>query len=86
MGGKLDEIVDDYMLSYENYYHVEHDSDRWNRIAQSNVITNLLKLTGAEDEKALAEADLVKAAETYLTETVGLTAEQVEGLKAALSA
>jgi len=85
MGGKADEIVDDYMLSYENYYHVEHDSDRWNRIAGSNVIANMLKLTGAEDQAALAKADLVKAAETYLTETVGLTADQVTALKTVLS-
>ena len=85
MGGELDEIVDDYMLSYENYYHVEHDSDRWNRIAQSNVIANLLKLTGAEDEAALGEADLAAAAETYLTGTVGLTAEQVNVLRDALA-
>lgn len=85
MGGTAREITEDYMLSYENYYHVEKGSDRWNRIAQSNVVANLLKLTGAEDEKALAKADLVKAAETYLTETVGLTAEQVESLKTALS-
>lgn len=85
MGGEVDEIVDDYMLSYENYYHVEHDSDRWDRIAKSNVIANLLKLTGTEDEKALAKADLAKAAETYLTGTVGLTADQVTALKTALS-
>ena len=85
MGGKADEIVDDYMLSYENYYGVEHDSDRWNRIATSNVIANLLKLTGAEDQTALAKADLVKAAETYLTDTVGLTADQVTALKTTLS-
>lgn len=85
MGGKADEIVDDYMLSYENYYGVEHESDRWNRIATSNVVANLLKLTGAEDQAALDKADLVKAAETYLTETVGLTAEQVASLKDVLS-
>ncbi len=85
MGGKVQEITEDYMLSYENYYHVEKDSDRWVRIAQSNVVANLLKLTGAEDEKALAKADLSKAAETYLTETVGLTAEQVTALKDVLA-
>ncbi len=85
MGGTVREITEDYMLSYENYYHVEKDSDRWNRIAQSNVVANLLKLTGAEDEKALAKADLSKAAETYLTETVGLTAEQVTALKDVLA-
>ncbi len=81
MGGSVDEIVDDYMLSYENYYFVEHESSRWERIAQSNVIANLLKLTGAKDEKALAKADLPAAAQDYLTGTVGLSAEEVSALK-----
>lgn len=74
---KPGEIVADYMLSFENYCGVEKGSDRWNRIAQSNVVANLLKFTGAEDETALAE--------TYLTGTVGLTAEQTHALRDVLS-
>lgn len=85
MGADLTEMVEDYMLSFENYYHVEYRSDRWERIAQSNVVANLMKLTGAADEDALAGADFVAAAENYLTGTVGLTAEQVTALKDVLS-
>ena len=85
MGADLGEIVEDYMLSFENYYHVEYHSEQWTRIAQSNIIKDLMKLTGAETEEALAKADLVKAAETYLEKTIGLTAAEIQGLKDALS-
>ena len=37
-GASVGEIVEDYMHSYENYYHVEYHSDRWFRIANSNII------------------------------------------------
>lgn len=86
MGADLDEIVDDYMVSFENYYGVEYHSDRWTRIAQSNVIANLITIAGVEDEAALEKTDLKAAAEAYLTETVGLTAEQVTALQETLSA
>lgn len=85
MGGTVEEITADYMLSFENYYHVEKDSDQWNKIASSNVIKDLMKLAGVETEEALAKADLAKAAETYLTKTIGLTAKQVTALKEVLS-
>ena len=86
MGASQEEIVNDYMLSFENYYGVEHGSDRWNRIARSNVIANLITIAGVEDEAALEKADLKAAAEAYLVETVGLTAEQVTALQETLSA
>ncbi|MGE9970459.1 alpha/beta fold hydrolase [Candidatus Pseudoscillospira sp. SGI.172] len=79
-GGSADQIVEDYMLSYENYYHVEHHSDRWYRIANSNIIKTLCTLTGTTTEAEMKKADLQKAAETYLTEKVGLSAEQVTAL------
>lgn len=85
MGGTVEEITADYMVSYENYYHVEKDSDQWKGIAARNVTKDLMKLAGVETEEDLAKADLVKATETYLTETIGLTAEQVTALKEVLS-
>ena len=85
MGATAEEITADYMASFENYYHVEKGSEAWNRIAASNIVKDLLKLTGAADESALAGADLAAAAAAYLTEGIGLTAEQVTALRARLS-
>lgn len=84
-GAGWSDVVNDYMLTYENYYHVENGSDRWNRIADSNIIKTLCTITAADSADAMKTADLQKAAETYLTGTVGLSAEQVTALKDALT-
>ena len=84
-GAEAEEIVEDYMLSYENYYHVEHHSDRWYSIANSNIIKTLCTLTGTETEEEMKQADLRQAAETYLMGTVGLTAEQVAAVRTAIT-
>ena len=86
MGGTVDEIKADYMTSYENYYHVEKDSEQYNKIAESNIMNTLRTIAGLEEGADLAGVDLRAAAETYLTGTVGLSAEQVDALRATLSA
>ncbi|MCI2105598.1 MAG: SAM-dependent chlorinase/fluorinase [Intestinimonas sp.] len=85
MGAGLDEIENDYMLSYENYYHVTYHSDQWYRIRSSNIVETLCTLTGAENEDALTDAALQKAAANYLTGTVGLTGQQLTALETILS-
>ena len=86
MGGTLDEIKADYMTSYENYYHVEKDSEQYNQIAESNIMNSLRTIAGLEKDADLSGVDLQAAAEAYLTATVGLSAEQVDALQAVLSA
>ena len=85
MGGTLDEIVADYMTSYENYYHIEKDSEQYDKIAESNIMASLRSIAGLEEGADLSGVDLQAAAGTYLTETVGLSAEQVDALQAVLS-
>ncbi|MEA4954643.1 MAG: hypothetical protein VB096_03885, partial [Pseudoflavonifractor sp.] len=65
--------------------HVENGSDRWSRIADSNIIKTLCTITGTETADEMKTADLQKAAETYLTQKVGLSAEQVTALKNVLT-
>lgn len=85
MGASWEEIRDDYMLSYENCCFVEKDSQQWQDIAEATVAAQMLSLLGETDPDRLATADLAQAARTYLTATVGLTAEQVALLKEHLS-
>ena len=83
MGGKLDEIKEDYMLSYVNYYHVEKNTAKYDinaKIAEQM----LCQIAGVDEGTDLAKVDLVKAAEDYLT-SAGMTAEQIGALKTALS-
>ena len=48
-------------------------------------MNSLCTIAGVEESADLAGVDLAAAAETYLTETVGLSAEQVDALQAVLS-
>lgn len=86
MGAKLEEIVDDYLESYVNYYHLDREADakKLELIAEKNINEMLRTIAGLDKGAELADVDLAAAAETYLT-SHGMTAEQVSALKTALS-
>ena len=86
MGATLDEVVTDYMTTYENYYKVEKGSEQYNSIAQSNIITSLTTVVcGLEKGADISKVDLAKSAEGYL-ERIGMTATEINTLKSKLSA
>lgn len=80
MGGTYQEVVGDYMETYVNYYGVEDGTDKFNAIAESNIIKTLQNAFGVED---LAKADLAAEAAEYLT-SIGLTEAEIAALKANL--
>lgn len=51
-GASFDEIVSDYMTTYENYYHVEKGSEQYRKIARSNIITSMLTVVANEAKDA----------------------------------
>ena len=85
MGATLDEIIADYMMSYENYYGVDavEESEKYNMIVEKNALEMLKVIAGVETNEALASADLAKGAENYLTAN-GMAIENIEALKANL--
>lgn len=83
MGATQDEIVADYMVSYENYYHVEKGSEQYKLI--SEVAVGMLRdMAGLEKGADLSGVDLQKAAVDYLT-GIGMTADQITALQTRLS-
>ncbi|BDF66517.1 hypothetical protein CE91St43_04890 [Oscillospiraceae bacterium] len=86
MGAKLEDIVADYMTSYVNYYHIDPtaDKDKYDLIAEGNVMEMLRAVAGLEKGADLSKTDLAKAAESYLT-AHGMKAEDLAALKANLS-
>ena len=76
MGASLEEVEQDYLLSYQNYYQVDPDSPRGSLIAEANLRKTLTRLFVQED---LESADLAAAARTYLR-TVGLTDRELDQL------
>lgn len=85
MGASVEEIKDDYMLSYMNYYHVEKNSEQYNKIANSNIVASLKMIAGVDSIEDLNNINLQKAAEKYLIEKVGLSSEQVKSIQNLLS-
>ncbi len=80
MGATKEEIVEDYMISYDNFYGVKKGTPKY-EIITGDVISMLEYVTGSED---LSVENLKKGAESYLT-SVGMTAEEIEGVRAKLS-
>ena len=80
MGATYEEVLADYMVTYYNYYGVEPGTEKYEAIAESNIIKSLKIAFGVED---LTAADLAAEAEEYLTE-IGLTEEEIADLRIAL--
>ena len=77
MGATYDEVLDDYMVTYYNYYGITPDDDRYKTIAAENIEATLKKMYGTDD---LAGADLAAEAEEYCRE-IGLTDEEISALR-----
>jgi protein tyrosine/serine phosphatase len=66
LGASYQEIVDDYMYTYKNYYKItlENDPKRYNIIKERNVDAMLEFIVGNNNYKTI---DLVSAARNYLS-------------------
>ena len=82
MGATLDEVIDDHMLTYYNYYGVEKGSEKYDAIVKNNLI-KVLNTTFKVDD--IYKADLAAEAAAFLMEDAGLTADEVTALKAKLT-
>jgi hypothetical protein len=80
MGATETEIVEDYMVSYMNYYDVEKGTERYTVISE-DVLGMLKVITSTND---LTGVDLAAGAEAYLL-AGGMTVEQISALEANLT-
>ena len=80
MGASLDEVTNDYMTTYYNYFNVLPNTEQYEIIKNNNIIKSLSKSFNTED---LINADLSKLCETYLL-SIGVTEEDIELLKVKL--
>ena len=80
-GATYDELLDDYMISYANYYGItqENDPDRYSDIELMKFDDILVSFTHAEGVDDLKTKDYVAAARTYLRDG-GMTDEEIDRL------
>jgi len=81
MGAECQEVVDDYLVTYYNYYGVEFGSEKADLIAQSNIISILCDAFEITDPY---QADLSAEAAEYIR-TLGLSVAEIDQLKQNLS-
>ncbi len=81
MGASAEEVVADYMVTYYNYYGIEPGTEKYEAIANSNIVKSLETAFGVED---LYAADLAAEAAVYIHEDLGLTQDEVFALRANL--
>ena len=81
MGASIEEVVEDYMVTYHNFYGVEKGSDNYNRIA-AIITQQLLNAFGATEFKE--NTSLSSYAHDYLFE-IGLSDQEIAELKARLA-
>ena len=79
-GRSYEEVVSDYMVTYHNYYGVEPGTEKYDAIANSNIIKTLKTAYGVEE---LENADLNQEAEEYILQ-IGLTKQELSQLKSNL--
>ena len=68
MGADLQEIIDDYMLSFYNYYGINKETEpaRYEAVLNNNLIPMLCHVTGADSYETLEQMDLKSAVTNYL--------------------
>lgn len=76
----LEEMIIDYMMSYENYFGVQKGTEQHKIISQT--IPDIFKTLN--NGKTVTNKNVKRVAENYLLNTVGLTPSELSMLKAAL--
>ncbi len=81
-GASYDEIINDYMKTYENYYDIttEKDSEKYELIKKMNIDDMLLYVTGLNDVEELKTANIESLMEQYLIRC-GMTTEEIDLLR-----
>ena len=83
-GASYQEIVDDYMISYDNYYQISMESDPGRyEVIRKNVLDPLVHILTGEDI-APGQADLTVYAENYLV-NAGMSRKMITALRQNLS-
>ena len=81
MGASAEEVVNDYMVTYYNYYHIKKDDVVYENIKKLNIERSLAIVFGVSD---IYKVDLYKECEEYLL-SIGLSKEEIDLARKKLS-
>ena len=84
MGASYEEVEEDYMLSFINYYKLEKGTEQYEAVKKASLNNVFSVLTGLEESSDFTGLDLQLIAELYLR-GIGLTEEECTRLQTVLS-
>lgn len=86
MGEELQVIIDDYMVSFYNYYGIdkENEPERYETVLNNNLMTMLFHVMDVDSAEELEKVDLESAVTEYLL-GAGMTEDDINTLKEKLS-
>ena len=77
MGASADEVTDDFLVSFYNYFGIESHSRDYDYVADNEIRPFLAAMFGVKD---IAKVNLKEAAERYALK-IGVSAEEIETLR-----
>ncbi|MBO4822945.1 MAG: tyrosine-protein phosphatase [Prevotella sp.] len=85
-GATYDEIVADYLITYDNYYQINpvNSRDLCNTLVSLRLNTCLMYYAGVDNEEQLPNVDYAKAFSNYLL-SHGMSQQQLDALVQALT-
>jgi hypothetical protein len=85
-GATYEEMVADYLVTYDNYYHItpEKDPDICNALVSLRLNPCLMHYAGVDDESQLPNVDYAQAFSSYLL-SHGMSQQQLNALVQALT-
>ena len=83
-GATYDELVDDYFITYKNYYGIEKGTSKYNAIKELHIDEMIRDVFGFENNTLLLGAAYHTSANNYLL-SIGLTQEQIDAVQEKLS-
>ena len=84
MGGSYQEISDDYMQSFVNYYHLEKNGKRYEAIKNGTLPYIFAEITKLDKSTNFSTVNIREKAEEYLKD-LGITNKEIKQLKANLA-
>ena len=83
-GATYEELIEDYFITYKNYYGIEKDTDKYNAIKELHIDEMIRYVFSFEDNVKLLGAAYHTKANNYLL-SIGLTQEQIDAVQEKLS-
>ena len=83
-GATYQELIDDYFITYSNYYGIEKDSEKYNVIKEFHIDEMIRYVFSFDKNTNLLTSGYYSKARAYL-ENVGLTSDEINALQEKLS-